>query len=54
MTASSIPTVDEKNPTDQNSFRQYTFLTQGKRWRNPFSPRLLKKVQMQGGARWAE
>ena|SRR5215472_5474941 len=33
MTSSLTPTVEEKNPTDQNSFRQYTFLIQGKRWR---------------------
>ena len=33
MTSSLTPTVEEKNPTDQNSFRQYIFLIQGKRWR---------------------
>src|SRR5262245_34546552 len=33
MTSSLTPTVEEKKPTDQNSFRQYIFLIQGKRWR---------------------
>jgi hypothetical protein len=33
MTASSMPTVDERNPTDQNSFRQHTRLICGNRWR---------------------
>jgi hypothetical protein len=30
MTSSFIPTVDEKYPGDQNSFRQYIFWTQSK------------------------
>src|SRR5215831_4206458 len=33
MTSSLTPTVEEKKPTDQNSFCQYIFLIQGKRWR---------------------
>jgi hypothetical protein len=33
MTSSLTPTVEEKKPTDQNSFRQYIVLIQGKRWR---------------------
>ncbi len=32
MTASSMPTVDEKKPTDQKALRQATFLITGKRW----------------------
>src|SRR5262249_48869795 len=33
MTSSLPPTVEAKKPTDQNSFRQYTFLIQGNRLR---------------------
>lgn len=33
MTASSLPPVNEKKPSDQISFRQYVFLTHGNRCR---------------------
>lgn len=33
ITASSMPTVGEEQPSDQNSYRQYTYFTRGSCWR---------------------